>query len=253
MRRPLVIGNWKMNGDRVSNQELLRALAAQWQSGHSAEMLVCPSFPYIEQAVHEVAGSEVLVGGQDVSHRDPGAFTGDVSAAMLVDLGCRYVIVGHSERRRYHGESDALVADKVDAAWRHNVIPIICVGETIEQREEGKALAVIERQLRPNLARLTPEQLAESVIAYEPLWAIGTGRTATPDQAQEVHAYIREQLGSAARKTRVIYGGSVKPENAEALFAEPDIDGALVGGASLKAESFLAICRAADMRGTREI
>lgn len=253
MRRPLVIANWKMNGDRDSNQQLLQALTKGWRGGHDAEILICPPFPYIAQAVAEVSGTEIHVGGQDASGRDAGAFTGDVSSTMLADLGCRYVIAGHSERRQHHAETDELVAEKACAAWRHGVIPVICVGETLEQREAGEALAVIERQLRPNLECLTQEQLSGSVFAYEPLWAIGTGRTATPDQAQEVHAFIRQQLGAQAGPVRVIYGGSVKPENAAALFAEPDIDGALVGGASLQAESFLAICRAADMRGTREI
>jgi triosephosphate isomerase len=253
MRRPIVLGNWKMNGSVSGNHGLLKEIAEGWQGEHQAEAVVCPPFPYLDQAMREVGGTSVMVGGQDVSSQDKGAYTGEVSAAMLADIGCRYVIAGHSERRQYHAESDELVASKACKAFEFGLTPVICVGETIEQREAGQTLAVIERQLQPNLARFGADQLAQSVVAYEPLWAIGTGKTATPEQAQEVHAFIRAQLKEVAEKTRIIYGGSVKPDNAKALFAQADIDGALVGGASLKAGDFLSICRAADESGKREV
>lgn len=252
MRRPIIIGNWKMNGDRGSNQQLLEALVADWHQD-SLEVVICPPFPYLDQAARVLSGAPLLLGAQDVSSKEAGAYTGDVSAAMLADMGCRYVIVGHSERRHNQAESDELVALKALAVLEKKLIPVICVGETQQQREAEQTLAVIDKQLGPHLARLTQKQLQNSVIAYEPRWAIGTGKTASPAQAQEVHAYIRRQLGEAAPKVRILYGGSVKPENAKALFAQTDIDGALVGGASLQANDFLAICRAAANGGTREV
>lgn len=253
MRRRIVVGNWKMNGHRDSNEQLLRELGSLWAGTHDIEVVVCPAFPYLSQAVHALEHSSVKVGAQDASCFEEGAYTGDVSAAMLVDVGCQYVILGHSERRHHHGESDEVVARKLSAVVQHGLTPIICVGETLERRDAGQALATIDKQLQPNLAQLSSEQLAQSVIAYEPLWAVGTGKTATPEQAQEVHAHIRAKLGAAANQTRILYGGSVKPENAANLFAQKDIDGALIGGASLKANDFLAICRAAEQCGAREV
>ena len=253
MRRRIVIGNWKMNGDSRGNAQLLRELESSWQENQLTEVVVCPPYPYLAQAVRELADSDVMVGAQDASPFDSGAYTGDVSPVMLADLGCGYVILGHSERRQYHGESDEQVAAKAQAVLGSRLTPIICVGETTEERDAGQALATVERQLQPILAQLSFEQLVQSAIAYEPLWAIGTGKTATPEQAQEVHEHIRGQLEAAATQVRILYGGSVNPENASALFAQKDIDGALVGGASLKANDFLAICRAAEASGAREV
>jgi triosephosphate isomerase len=208
---------------------------------------VCPAYVHLAQALGLCAGSTVAVGAQDCSHMQSGAYTGEVSAEMLVDQGCRWVILGHSERRQYHAESDDLVAAKLTAAVQAGLFPIVCVGETREQREAAEAEAVVERQLRGALA--AQADLRGLVIAYEPVWAIGTGLTATPEQAQAMHAFIRQQLdgidGVDAPATRILYGGSVKAGNAGELFAQPDIDGALVGGASLVAEDFLAIIRAA--------
>lgn len=253
MRRRIVIGNWKMNGDSGSNAQLLREFTSLWRGARDTEVAVCPPFPYLAQAVQELAHSDVLVGAQDVSCFDNGARTGDVSAAMLADTGCHYVILGHSERRHYHAESDELIARKVQVALQNHLIPVICVGETSEQRDAGQALATVSKQLQPILAQLSVEQLMRCIIAYEPLWAIGTGQTATPEQAQEVHGHIRAQLQAADTQVRILYGGSVNPENAAALFTQKDIDGALVGGASLKANDFLAICRAAEKSGAREV
>jgi triosephosphate isomerase len=252
MRRKIVIGNWKMNGDSRSNPQLLQEFASRWQ-GTLTEVVVCPPFPYLVQAAQELAHSDVMVGAQDASCFDSGAHTGDVSAAMLADTGCSHVILGHSERRQFHAESDELVVSKAQAALRSGLTPVICVGETAEERDAGQALARVARQLQPILAQLSIEQLVQSTIAYEPLWAIGTGKTATPEQAQEVHEHIRAQLKAAATQVRILYGGSVNSENAAALFAQKDIDGALVGGASLKANDFLAICRAAEESGAREV
>lgn len=246
MRRPIVLGNWKMHGDSSTNEKLLRRFGSLWAGVHNTEVVVCPPYPYLPQAVQELSHCNVWVGAQDVSGFEDGAYTGDVSAVMLADIGCHLVILGHSERRRYYNESDELVAKKLSLVLEQSLVPVMCVGETLEERESGKALATIDRQLKPNLAQLSQHQLARSIIAYEPRWAIGTGKTATPKQAQEVHAHIREQLGEAAQRTRIIYGGSVKPDNAQELFRQPDIDGALVGGASLDVEKFLAICRSAE-------
>lgn len=253
MRRRIVIGNWKMNGDSGSNAQLLREFTSLWRGARDTEVAVCPPFPYLAQAVQELAHSDVLVGAQDVSCFDSGARTGDVSAAMLVDTGCHYVILGHSERRHYHAESDELIVRKVQAALQNDLIPVICVGETSEQRDAGQALVTVSKQLQLILAQLPVEQLVRCIIAYEPLWAIGTGQTATPEQAQEVHGHIRAQLQAAGTQIRILYGGSVNPGNAAALFTQKDIDGALVGGASLKANDFLAICRAAEECGAREV
>jgi triosephosphate isomerase len=244
-RRKLVVGNWKMHGSRVANAELLGAILDARPYG--ADVAVCVPFPYLSEIAVTLAGSDLRWGAQDVSAHDQGAYTGEVSAAMLHDFGCRYAIVGHSERRAYHAEGDALVADKAKAALARGVTPIVCVGETLEQREAGQTEAVVKRQLSTVIHALA-HCASEMVVAYEPVWAIGTGRTATPDQAQAVHALLRAQLLAAtphAGVMKILYGGSVKADNAAALFAQPDIDGGLIGGASLKAADFIAICRAA--------
>lgn len=246
MRRPLVVANWKMNGCSASNAERLRSFLVRWQGVHQAEVAICPPAVYLHQVTDYLAQSNVALGAQDVSAADEGAYTGEISAAMLADVGCRYVIVGHSERREYHAESDELVAKKFVAAQRQQLTPILCVGETLAQREADETLMVIGEQLKAVVDLAGRGAIATAVIAYEPVWAIGTGLTATPEQAQEVHAYIREQLGSMGAGVRILYGGSVKPANAEELFSQADIDGALVGGASLVADDFYGICQAAE-------
>ncbi len=247
MRISLIAGNWKMTGSLAANACLLDGIRAG-AAGLSAELAVCVPAPYLAQAQAALAGSGVQWGAQDLSVHDSGAYTGEVSAAMLGDFGCRYVIVGHSERRSYHGESDELVAQKAVRALVSGLTPIVCVGETLAEREQGATDAVVIRQLKPVLAAVGAN-LANIVIAYEPVWAIGTGKTATPDMAQQVHELIRTTLAqadaSAAAKVRILYGGSMKPDNAAELLAKPDIDGGLIGGASLKATDFLAIARAA--------
>ncbi len=245
MRRKLVVGNWKMHGSHPANAELLAGILAARPFG--ADVAVCVPFPYLSETAVTLAGGDIRWGAQDVSAHEQGAYTGEVSAGMLADFGCRYAIVGHSERRAYHAESDQLVADKAKAALARGVTPIVCVGETLQQREAGETEAVVKRQLSAVIHTLT-HCIGEIVVAYEPVWAIGTGRTATPEQAQEVHALLRAQLRAAtphADGMRLLYGGSVKPDNAAALFSQPDIDGGLIGGASLKAADFVAICRAA--------
>lgn len=240
-RQRLVIGNWKMHGNLVDNAALLGALR---QSSPACELAVCVPFPYLVQTAEQLKGSRVTWGVQDVSKHNQGAFTGEVSALMLNDFGCKWAIVGHSERRAMHGESDQLVADKASAAIAAGLTPVVCVGETLAERDAGQVIDVIHRQLAPVLA-LGVESLLRMVIAYEPVWAIGTGRTATPEQAQEVHAAIRAALaGHGAAGVRLLYGGSVKAANAASLFGMPDIDGALVGGASLVADEFLKIAAA---------
>ncbi|AFU98668.1 triose-phosphate isomerase [Simiduia agarivorans] len=245
MRRSLVMGNWKMNGSLAANQVLLEALLAKWQGVHKAEVAVAPVSLHLAQVGQLLSGSNIQLAAQDASAHASGAFTGEVAAAMLSELDCRYVIVGHSERRQYHAESSELVAKKAKAVLAEGMVPVVCVGETLSERDAGQTLAVISEQLSPVIA-LFGASLAQIVVAYEPVWAIGTGKTATPEQAQAVHAFIRDQLGAAGEQVRILYGGSVKPANAEALFAKTDIDGALVGGAALKADDFYAICRAAD-------
>jgi triosephosphate isomerase len=249
MRQPLVAGNWKMNGTYQDNQALFRGLIDGMGSVKAAKVAVCPPFVYLEQARSTLAGTPIAWGAQNVSHEAPGAFTGEIASSMLVDLGCTYVIVGHSERRHGMGEGDEFVAKKVGAALNAGLTPILCVGELLEERERGETETVVERQLGAVLDRVGIEAMTGVVIAYEPVWAIGTGKTATPDQAQEVHAFIRMQLAERDREVAdnllILYGGSVKASNAAALFAQVDIDGGLIGGASLNAEEFLAICRAA--------
>ena len=245
MRQTLVVGNWKMHGSRASVAALLGELVESL-AAPTAEVAVCPSYVHLPQAVELCSGSAVAVGAQDCSHMPSGAYTGDVSAEMLVDTGCRWVILGHSERRQYHVESDELVAAKLGAAVAAGLSPIVCVGETREQRESGEAESVVASQLRGALDG--QKDLAGLVIAYEPVWAIGTGLTASPQQAQDMHAFIRACLegvaGIDAAATRVLYGGSVKAGNAAELFARQDIDGALVGGAALNAGDFQAIISA---------
>jgi triosephosphate isomerase (TIM) len=243
-RRQLVVGNWKMHGSHPANAELLAALVAA--RPYLAEVAVCVPFPYLGETAVTLAGSDIRWGAQDCSAHEQGAYTGEVSAAMLHEFGCRYALVGHSERRQYHAESDQLVADKAKAALARGVTPIVCVGETLAQRDAGDTEAVVKRQLSAVIHTLA-HCAGEMIVAYEPVWAIGTGRTATPEQAQAVHALLRAQLAAAtprAGEMKILYGGSVKPDNAATLFAQPDIDGGLVGGASLKAADFIAICRA---------
>ncbi|MEM1113728.1 MAG: triose-phosphate isomerase [Pseudomonadota bacterium] len=246
MRRMLVAGNWKMHGDLAGVDELLKSLLSALPQS-STEVLVCPTYVHLSQALALCANADVAVGAQDCSHADRGAYTGEVAASMLCELGCSHVILGHSERRQYHSESDDLVGAKLSAAVTAGLCPILCVGETREQRESGEAEAVVAAQLLGALENQA--DLDNCVIAYEPVWAIGTGLTASAQQAQDMHAFIRERLqevkGLDAEGTRILYGGSVKADNAAGLFAEADIDGALVGGASLKAEDFAAIVAAA--------
>lgn len=244
-RRKLVVGNWKMHGSHKANAELFEGLLSAGPS--NADMAVCVPFPFLSEAAVALAASDIRWGAQDCSAHEQGAYTGEVSAAMLHEFGCRYVIVGHSERRAYHAESDQLVADKAKAALGKGVTPIVCVGETLAQRDAGETEAVVKRQLSAVIHTLA-HCVGEMVVAYEPVWAIGTGKTASPEQAQAVHALLRAQLQAAtpqAGAMKILYGGSVKPDNAATLFAQPDIDGGLIGGASLKAADFIAICRAA--------
>ena len=249
MRQPLVAGNWKMHGSRAENASLVSGLLDLLQPDKRAEILLCPPFPYLMETGRLLKDSGVALGAQSVCAESQGAFTGEVSAAMLKDVGCRYVLVGHSERRQLFGERDALVARKFVAAQGQALVPVLCVGETLEEREGGQTTSVVSRQLEAVLAVTGVQALARAVIAYEPVWAIGTGRTASPEQAQEVHAMIRakvaERDGTIGGSVRILYGGSVKASNAQELFAMPDIDGGLVGGASLKADEFARICAGA--------
>jgi triosephosphate isomerase len=251
MRRMFVAGNWKMNTDRASGMELARAVAAGVPAGHSVDVLVAPPFPYLIPVGDAIRGSGVLLGAQNACPEPPGAFTGETAIEMLKDVGCRYVILGHSERRQILRETDELISKKVAAAVAKGLGVILCVGETLEERDGDRTEQVLEMQLAGSLSGVSAGQMGDIVIAYEPVWAIGTGRTATPEQAQAAHAFIRgrlnDRLGSGVgAATRIQYGGSVKPDNAAALLSRPDVDGALVGGACLKADSFLAIVRAAE-------
>nr|WP_228487893.1 triose-phosphate isomerase [Rhodocyclus gracilis] len=250
VRRTLIAGNWKMHGSLSSNAQLLAALSSGVDEAVAADVLVCVPFPYLAQAQLALSGSKVVLGAQDISERAQGAFTGDVSGAMLQDFECRYVLVGHSERRCLHGETDVQVAAKAAAALALGIVPVVCVGETLAQREAGQAAQVVATQLAAVLKHVGVAAFSRLVVAYEPVWAIGTGRTASAAQAQEVHSWLRAQVAAldadVAAGLRIVYGGSVKPENAFELFAMPDIDGGLVGGASLVAEDFLTICRAVN-------
>jgi triosephosphate isomerase len=245
-RAGLVAANWKMNGSRADNERWLQSYLGALPA---CETVVCPPFVYLAQLAQALAGRPVGLGAQNLSERSAGAWTGEVSGEMLRDAGAQWVIVGHSERRASCGETDAVVAAKVERALDAGLRPILCVGETLEQREHGRTDEVIAAQLAAVLQRCAPARLVTGAIAYEPVWAIGTGRTATPEQAQQAHAAIRAQLArqdaAAAAATRLLYGGSVKPANAAELFGQADIDGGLIGGASLVAQDFLAICAAA--------
>lgn len=251
MRRKLVVANWKMHGSRAENASLIEAIAAQFPSGTRVQCIVCPPFVYLQEVARLLRDAEIPValGAQDVCAEGQGAYTGEVSAAMLKDVGCGYVIVGHSERRHGFGEGDQLVARKFAAAQAKGLIPILCVGEQLSEREAGRTEEVISRQLDAVLELCGVEAFTRAVIAYEPCWAIGTGRNATPEQAEEVHRLIRNRIAARdariAGEARILYGGSVKAGNAEELFTQPDVDGGLIGGASLKADEFLAILAAA--------
>ncbi len=250
MRQPLVAGNWKMNGSRAGIAELLSGLKAGIGQVTAAEVAVCAPAIYISDVQQQLEGSAFKWGGQDVSVHTSGAYTGEIAGPMLRDFGCHFVIVGHSERRAYHAESDELVAQKFAAAWAAGLVPILCLGETLDEREQGATESVVARQLDAVIAQCGIDTVGEGVIAYEPVWAIGTGRTASLDQAQQVHAFIRGRLAqsnqSVADGLRILYGGSMNPKNAADLLAQPDIDGGLIGGASLKSDDFLAVCAAAS-------
>ena len=245
MRRKLVAGNWKMHGSHSANAELLAGIAAA--RPFACDVAVCVPFPYLSETAVALAGTDLRWGAQDVSAHAQGAYTGEVSAGMLAEFGCRYAIVGHSERRQYHAESDQLVADKAKAALARGLTPIVCVGETLAEREAGATETVVKRQLSAVIHALG-HCAGEMVVAYEPVWAIGTGKVASPEQAQAVHAVLRAQLKAAtphADTMKILYGGSMKPDNAASLLCQADIDGGLIGGASLKLADFVAICRAA--------
>jgi triosephosphate isomerase len=247
MRPKLIVGNWKMNGSRAGNVALLQGIAAGL-AGAKASCAVCVPAPYLHQVEEALKGGPIAWGAQDVSAYEGGAYTGEVCAKMLADFGCRYVIVGHSERRAYHRESSELVARKTMAVLKEGMTPIVCVGETLEQREAGQTADVVGAQLDAVLELLPADAVGKIVVAYEPVWAIGTGKNATPAMAQEVHANLRAQLrarnAEAAEGVAILYGGSMKPENARELLAQADIDGGLIGGAALKAQDFLAIIHA---------
>ncbi|MFN7732657.1 MAG: triose-phosphate isomerase [Pirellula sp.] len=250
MRRFLIAGNWKMNLLRSSSVALAQQLVASLESFQHVDTAVCPPSVYLSDVAKALAGSKIGVGAQNVYSQPEGAFTGEQGCAMLLDVGCRYVILGHSERRAIFGETDAMVQQKLLAALAAGLTPIVCVGETLQEREAGKTTDIVRGQCRGSLAGLTAEQIQKTVLAYEPVWAIGTGKTATPAQAEEVHADIRALLGelyspAIAQRVVIQYGGSVKADNAHELLSQPNIDGALVGGASLKADSFTAIVAAA--------
>ena len=250
MRRLFIAGNWKMNLDRAAAVALAESLARETAENDAVDLAVCPPFVYLDPVAKAVAGSNIALGAQNIYHEPKGAFTGEISAAMLCGIGCKYVILGHSERRHVMGESDRDVNRKLFAALEAGLSPIVCVGELIEQRRAGQTMDVIASQFAGSLAGVSAEQMSEITIAYEPVWAIGTGEVATPEQAEEVHVGLRKIIETrynqkVAQAVRIQYGGSVKPDNAADLLGQPDIDGALVGGASLKAEPFLGIVAAA--------
>lgn len=253
MRRKIVAGNWKMHGSRADNAQLVDAILSGFADDGTVECIICPPFVYLHEIHRQLRDGSVQLGAQDVCAEASGAYTGEVSAQMLRDVGCRYVLVGHSERRSLYGEDDRHVARKFVAAQAAGLTPILCVGEQLAEREAGQTHEVIQRQLDAVLAIVEAPALSRALIAYEPVWAIGTGRNATPEQAQDVHQFIRGHIAARDAKIAaalpILYGGSVKAGNAAELFAMPDVDGGLIGGASLKAEEFLAICRAA--RGSR--
>lgn len=249
-RTPLVAGNWKLHNGLADSAKLARAVKSAAASTADVDIVLAPVFTALSTVAEALSGSRVRLGAQNCYWENQGAFTGEVSAKLLRDVGCEYVIVGHSERRQLFGETDANVAKRTRAALDHGLIPIVCVGETLAEREKGQTLSVVLGQVQKGLEGLDAQSITQCVVAYEPVWAIGTGRNASPGDAQEVHAAIRAQLGQLSSPTtaaavRILYGGSVKPDNAKSLMEQPDIDGALVGGASLAAESFMAIVRAA--------
>jgi len=249
MRRPIVVGNWKMHGSRAENARLIEHLSGSYPADPAADCAVCPPLVYLQEVGRMLRDTPIHLGAQNVCAESQGAFTGEISAAMLKDVGCEYVIVGHSERRLLYRESDQLVARKFAAAHAKALVPILCVGEQLADREADRTAEVVSRQLDVVLELCGPETLRHALVAYEPVWAIGTGRNASPEQVQEVHALIRARIGARdariASATRILYGGSVKASNAAELFAMPDVDGGLIGGASLKGEEFLAILAAA--------
>ena len=249
MRRPFIAGNWKMNGSQEQTRELVASVCEGARTLPGVDIGVCPPFVYVTDAGVAIGDGPVRLGGQSCARAECGAYTGEVSADMLADVGCSFVLVGHSERRTLHGESDIEVGEKARMALAAGLSPVVCVGETLAQREAGQTEAVVARQLDAVIGRLDRDALTSIVIAYEPVWAIGTGRAATPAQVNEVHAFLRERVAACdpdvAVGIRILYGGSVKPDNAARLFAEPDVDGGLVGGASLDAGQFIDICRAA--------
>lgn len=250
MRQTLVAGNWKLNGSKASTQNLIEGILGGIDSVKNTAVTVCPPYIYLPQVAELLKDSVVSCGAQNASQHQSGAFTGEISVAMLAEFGCKYVIIGHSERRAIYGESDEQIVQKFVAVKNAGLVPILCVGELLEERETGKTEAVVGKQIDAVLNVAGVDQFENAVIAYEPVWAIGTGVTASPDQAQDVHAFIRDRLAAqsadVAQKTQILYGGSVKADNAAELFAKTDIDGGLIGGASLEASGFLDICRAAD-------
>jgi triosephosphate isomerase len=249
MRQKLVAGNWKMNGSKASIKELLDGIKKGIGDVASAEVAVCPPFVYLADVEDQLTGTPVVWGAQNLSTEEKGAFTGEVAASMINDFSCKYVIVGHSERRTLYGEDDAVVARKFAVARVAGLKPILCIGETLEEREKGVTNDVVSRQIEAVIELEGAAALADAVIAYEPVWAIGTGKTASPEQAQEVHRFIRQRIAekdaAVAEKVQILYGGSMNAGNAAELLGQPDIDGGLIGGASLVAEDFLTICRAA--------
>jgi len=249
MRRKIIAGNWKMNGTLAETEALIRALVAGASNNDRAQVVICPPFTALETASRLLASSHIALGGQDMSPHEKGAYTGDISAAMLLTVGATYVILGHSERRQYHAESDQLINAKAGQALAAGLTPIICVGETLDEREGGRTETVVGKQLDGTLAGFAADNLKKIIIAYEPVWAIGTGRTATPEMAEAVHCFVRGKLvaldRTAAETVPLLYGGSVNAKNAAGLLSQPNIDGALVGGASLKADEFIAIIKAA--------
>ncbi len=250
MRKPIIAGNWKMNKTVAEAKSLAEGIKIDLSECTSVDVILCPPFTALKTVSDSISGTQIKLGAQNMNAELAGAFTGEVSPEMLRDVYCHYVILGHSERRALFGETDAIVNAKVKSALKNNLLPIVCVGETLEERDAGKVEEVVERQVRESLADLSADEMKKAIIAYEPVWAIGTGRTATPEQAQEVHALIRKILADifddgTAQAVRIQYGGSMKPGNAGELLAQPDIDGGLIGGAALDPHSFIQIVKAA--------
>jgi len=250
MRDLLIAGNWKMNGNTIMVAELVNGIIKDLDALSSCNILLCPPFPYINLVSQHIINSPIYLGAQNLSEHASGPFTGEVSAEMLKDLGCQYVIVGHSERRVLMGETNEIIAKKFITAVKSNLIPILCIGESMDEREQGLTASVISNQLNAILNKINTSDLSGAVIAYEPIWAIGTGMTATPDEAQEVHAHIRAEINKSSKKVaeniQILYGGSVNGSNADSLFSMPDIDGGLIGGASLTSLEFLSIVKATN-------